>query len=265
MRRQYFTLTELLVVMAIIMVLAGLVFPAVSSSRTTAKAAACLSNQKQVITAIIQSMNANKNHFYSPTYTGTDNGADNATVRWTARLYNRKYLPDYSVMRCPEVVYPHLENKGFEDDALTYGAIHADLSSTKLNNPRGFDFRGSKFLKNSSKDAAPSQLMFGACSWNVQTRSGGALLDITNSDDFTDAPYGKLYFGHRGAVNMFFYDGHVAAVNGEKVKTKNYSGYGDLALGKLRIEKFPYYVKKDTTKDTMGATLFNDGILGAWK
>ena len=66
MRKQYFTLTELLVVMAIIMILAGLVFPAVSSSRTTAKAAACLSNQKQVITAIIQSMNANKNRFYSP-------------------------------------------------------------------------------------------------------------------------------------------------------------------------------------------------------
>ncbi|MBO5688420.1 MAG: type II secretion system protein [Lentisphaeria bacterium] len=65
MKKQAFTMTEMLVVMAIIMILAGLVFPAVSSSRTTARAAACLSNQKQVITAIISCMNASKNSLYS--------------------------------------------------------------------------------------------------------------------------------------------------------------------------------------------------------
>ena len=205
MRKQYFTLTELLVVMAIIMILAGLVFPAVSSSRTTAKAAACLSNQKQVITAIIQSMNANKNRFYSPEYTGTDNGVDDATVRWTARLHNRKYLPDYQVMRCTEVLFPPASRGSFGDDAFTFGAVYHATTNT-----RGFDFRGTRLLRDSSgNDIAPARLMLGACSWNTD-RQGGALLNVGAAS--TDSkPYGTMVMAHRSAANVFFLDGRAAA------------------------------------------------------
>ena len=265
MKRQYFTMTELLVVMAIIMILAGLVFPAVSSSRTTAKAAACTSNQKQVITGIIQSMTANKNHFYSPSYTGVNNGADDDTVRWSARLYNRKYLPDYQVMRCPEVLFPPADWDNFRskdegdktrnDDAFTYGAIHANTSDS-----RGLDFRGTKLLKLSdNKEVFPSQLVFGGCSWNIETKSGGALLDFSrNNDDrdkFIDAPYGKLYFAHRGNVNLFFYDGHVSAVAGDREITKS-----GVALGGF---KKPYYYFID--KDTQKCEELDSQVYGAWK
>ena len=215
MRRQYFTLTELLVVMAIIMILAGLVFPAVSSSRTTAKAAACLSNQKQVITAIIQSMNANKNRFYSPEYDGTnnqanqDNVASNNYVRWTARLYNRKYLPDYQVMRCTEVLFPPVSRGDFGDDAFTYGAVYHD----DANNNQGFDFRGTRYLRdgvgNTANDIAPTKLMLGACSWNTN-RQGGALLNVGTATTGSN-PYGTIVMAHRGAANMFFLDGRAAA------------------------------------------------------
>ncbi len=205
MKRQYFTLTEMLVVMGIIMILAGLVFPAVSSSRTTAKAAACLSNQKQVVTAIIQSMNANKNRFYSPEYTGTDNGADDATVRWSARMQSRKYLPDYQVMRCTGVLFPPVDRGSFGDDAFTYGAVYHATSETK-----GFDFRGSKFLRDSSKnDIAPTKLVLGACSWNSKNQ-GGALLDVSKATT-NDMPYGTIVKAHRDAANMFFLDGRAAA------------------------------------------------------
>lgn len=276
MKRQYFTLTEMLVVMAIIMILAGLVFPAVSSSRTTAKAAACTSNQKQVITGIIQSMNANKNHFYSPSYTGLNNGADDDKVRWSARLYNRKYLPDYQVMRCPEALFPPADWDNFRhedegddkkrnDDAFTYGAIHADTSD-----PRGLDFRGTKLLKlpadptydnpaSGNKEVFPSQLMFGGCSWNIETKSGGALLDFSRKNDdrdkFMDAPYGKLYFAHRGNVNLFFYDGHVAAVAGEKEITKS-----GVALGGFN-KPYYYFIDKDTQK----CEALDSQVYGAWK
>lgn len=205
MKKQHFTLTELLVVMAIIMILAGLVFPAVSSSRTTAKAAACLSNQKQVITAIIQSMTANKNRFYSPEYTGTDNDVDDTTVRWTARLKNRKYLPEYQVMRCTEVLFPPASRGSFGDDAFTYGAVHHATTNTK-----GFDFRGTKLLRDSSgDDIAPTKIMLGACSWNTD-RQGGALLDVSNATTST-SPYGTIVMAHRNTANMFFLDGRAAA------------------------------------------------------
>lgn len=215
MKRQQFTLTELLVVMAIIMILAGLVFPAVSSSRTTAKAAACLSNQKQVITAIIQSMNANKNRFYSPEYDGTNHAAANDDVagdhyvRWTARLYNRKYLPEYQVMRCTEVLFPPANRGNFGDDAFTYGAVYHDDGG----NNHGFDFRGTRYLRdgvgNTANDIAPTKLLLGACSWNSDNQ-GGALLNV-GAATTSSAPYGTLVMAHRGAANIFFLDGRAAA------------------------------------------------------
>lgn len=233
MKRQYFTMTEMLVVMAIIMILAGLVFPAVSSSRTTAKAAACLSNQKQVITGIIMSMNANKNRFYSPEYTGTnnqanqDNVATNDYVRWTARLYNRKYLPEYQVMRCTEVLFPPVSRGSFGDDAFTYGAVYHD----DANNNQGFDFRGTRFLRNgsgsSANDIAPTRLMLGACSWNID-RQGGALLNVGAATTSTK-PYGTIVMAHREAANMFFLDGRAAAytVNDLQANTLYHPSFTD--------------------------------------
>ena len=226
MKKQAFTMTERLVVMAIIMILAGLVFPAVSSSRTTAQAAACLSNQKQVITAIIMSMNANKNRFYSPQYTGTDNGVNDTTVRWTARLKNRKYLPEYQVMRCTEVLFPPVSRGSFGDDAFTYGAVHHATSNTQ-----GFDFRGTRFLRDgsgsSANDIAPTRLMLGACSWNTNNQ-GGALLDVSNATNGT-APYGTIVMAHREAANMFFLDGRAAAytVNDLQANTLYYPSFTD--------------------------------------
>ena len=226
-------MTELLVVMAIIMILAGLVFPAVSSSRTTAKAAACLSNQKQVITAIIQSMNANKNRFYSPEYNGTnnlaaqDNVAGNDYIRWTARLYNRKYLPEYQVMRCTEVLFPPANRGSFGDDAFTYGAVYHDAS----NHNQGFDFRGTRYLRdgsgNSANDIAPTRLMLGACSWNTDNQ-GGALLNVSTARTEA-AAHGTIVMAHRGAANIFFLDGRAAAykVDDLQANTLYYPSFSD--------------------------------------
>ena len=46
-RARFFSLTELLIVIAVIMILAGLLFSVFRSSRETAKRATCISNQKQ--------------------------------------------------------------------------------------------------------------------------------------------------------------------------------------------------------------------------
>lgn len=223
MKRQSYTLVELLTVLAIIMILAGLVYPAISSSRTSARATACLSNQKQVVTAINMAMNANNSRFYSPAYTGADNGADDSTVRWTARMKHRKYLPEYDVMRCPEVLFPPSDRDGLGDDAFTFGAVNHTTDETK-----GFDFRGTKFLKDSSSnEIAPTKLMLGACSWNTK-RQGGALL-VPTAATTDDKAKGTVVLAHRGAVNMFFLDGRAAGLNLNELTAKPvyYPSYGD--------------------------------------
>ena len=255
MKRQSFTLVEMLTVLAIIMVLAGLLYPAINSSRTTSRAAACLSNQRQVVMAIQQSITANNNHFYSPTYKGTDSDEDKSgvtEVRWSARLRNRKYLQDYSVMRCSEVMPPPIkkDEEAAKGDAYTFGAVHADLGSSGLKDAKGFDFRGTKLLRDSDKkDISPARLMLGGCSWNSSTKTGGALLDISTSKSYEDSPYGKLYLAHRAAVNMFFYDGHAAAVQGKAVKD------GDDRIGKLAGDAaLPYYLRSGIKADS-GSTV----------
>ncbi len=68
MSRRGFTLIELLVVIAIIAILAAILFPVFSHAREAAKRSACLSNLKQLGTAMMMYAQAN-NDRYPPTNT----------------------------------------------------------------------------------------------------------------------------------------------------------------------------------------------------
>src|SRR3569623_816416 len=52
--RNAFTLIELLVVIAIIAILAAILFPVFAQAREKARGATCVSNQKQILLAIMQ-------------------------------------------------------------------------------------------------------------------------------------------------------------------------------------------------------------------
>jgi prepilin-type N-terminal cleavage/methylation domain-containing protein len=53
MNRRGFTLIELLVVIAIIAVLAAMLFPVFARARAKARQASCISNERQIVTALL--------------------------------------------------------------------------------------------------------------------------------------------------------------------------------------------------------------------
>ena len=74
MRRRAFTLVELLVVIGIIAVLIGILLPALSKARKQANITVCMSNQKQLVAALLMYCGDNRGAFPGGSGYYKDNG-----------------------------------------------------------------------------------------------------------------------------------------------------------------------------------------------
>ena len=98
-KRRGFTLIELLVVIAIIAILAAILFPVFAQARAKARQTACLSNMKQIGTAL--SMYTQDADETLPLNIGdVTNFATSGSVSWISGIL--PYLKNYDVLRCPE-------------------------------------------------------------------------------------------------------------------------------------------------------------------
>ena len=262
MKKHNFTLVELLIVIGIIAVLAGLVFPALSSARASARKTQCLSNQGQLMKLLATSMNADNQQLVS----GTENDLNNTTLSkpsWIRYLYNKNRVQDMTAYRCPSIITTRETSLAVNDNSddnknltnklgTAYGVVFArgtgnSTQTLSMSNPNhtGFDFRGTKYLtyKNGSTtyQIAANQLILGGCSVADASSSGstntakprpkvekGDALSRLNLDADNSIQAGRIAEVHNGESNLFYLDGHADSVNKAKfADTRYYPGLSD--------------------------------------
>lgn len=214
MKQKHFTLVEVLVVIGIIGILAGMIIPAVGMARAAGRRTECVNNQGQLAKLLTITMTSNDQYLVS----GTNYGKDNAESAWTRYLYDKGKLQDLRGYRCPSLLTNESPALGSSPSTEQLTAALGVVTASEAHGGKkydGFDFRGTKLLKDSSKNLiAPSQLILGGCTADKTHIKPVADLDFTN-----DA---KLVSIHSDEVNVFFLDGHVESVTEEKLADNKY-------------------------------------------
>jgi prepilin-type N-terminal cleavage/methylation domain-containing protein/prepilin-type processing-associated H-X9-DG protein len=94
--RRTFTLIELLVVIAIIAILAAILFPVFAQAREKARAASCLSNQKQIATGLLMYTQDYDEMLLMGMWGGSASGT---LCSWPAMI--QPYIKNTNVFQCP--------------------------------------------------------------------------------------------------------------------------------------------------------------------
>lgn len=215
--KRFFTLLELLIVIAIIAILAAILMPALGKARTKGKAISCINNAKQLglMHALYQQDYEN---WYVPVYCQY-----NIRVNWAAIFWQSGYVTKINHLFCPSVVF---------DSGLNFNKDYNKISLnwTGFNYPGlGYNFwfvgssaghkkRGKNSIfpyglpAKSSRIRNPSHVILHADSRYTRiglTRSYYRLDHIMRGDG--NSNFGVVQPWHGEVANVLWADGHATA------------------------------------------------------
>ena len=199
--RAAFTLVELLVVVAIIALLAGIALTAYGAAMEKAHAVKCLSNLKNIGQGVALYLNDNDDDFFSKTSGGSGKP-------WP-QLLKDKYSITYKGMRSPF-------------DKVT--SQRPDTESG-ANVPVSYGFNNDCYDTNTSKWTSSSELIIGAPAMEagpVLTFSGKASQNVTINKPSGGGGKKEGTHGNRNRINVLFGDGRV-----ETLVYKDYATTGN--------------------------------------
>lgn len=209
--RRAFTLIELLTVIAIIAILAGILIPVVGRARESARTSQCTSNLRQI--GMGMSLFAADNQGLLPPAAGIPPG-EAVEVQWTKWLDN--YLPQQStsatarehpVFLCPSTDYEGLDH---EDISRSYSAT-ASIYGPSASGVLGRDSRGRRLLNSIENRPRVPMVIEGKRYLTGNGSISGLNWTAASPDTRAASEEVTTYFDfrHRGRMNVLFADGSV--------------------------------------------------------
>lgn len=193
--RRAFTLIELLVVMAIISILASMLFPSFAKARSKARQTVCLSNSRQLATAFL---------LYASDYDGHWPTQD-LTLQECTFQRSGHYVPDWStstVTNWALAIFPYCKNYQVYECPSNYGRAPGSSFSVP---PLSYTMNGCALgmLQDNAPDTSSTALF-----WDQNFTFTEARVNPTRT-------WFCFYWGwavHEGMFSVAFQDGHVKAI-----------------------------------------------------